>query len=289
MTDDKATPPFVLRKKSPEELERIRTEHEARHAEQQDAIRAAADEFMRPMAERARETMDAALAVHRLTMPDLSEIARQATPNLPEMWRQMQRATMPGLSEMMQCATIPDELRMTPEERELKELERRLNESLESSRRNDELLRRRIQDDRARFIRDMAEANAAAIVQAQGKSEPVQAGKAEPATLPQDGDRPPQTSHTQARAVELAAVLDTIEARARECGVPLVRSQWPGTKAEFRGFLKWYAPRLLWALPTDNDNLTDELRPHGVAFGKPGRARDKGKKIYQELFPDYPA
>lgn len=131
---------------------------------------------------------------------------------------------------------------------------------------------------------------AAAMVQAQGKGEPAQSIQAEPATIPQDeADRPPQRGYTQPRAVELAAVLDAIEARAHECGVPLVRSQWPGTKAEFRGFLKWYAPRLLWALPTDNDNLTDELRPHGVAFGKPGRARDKGKKIYQELFPDYPA
>ncbi len=289
MTDDKATAPFVLRKKSPEELERIRAEREARHAEQQDAIRAAAAEFMRPMAERAREAMDAALAVQRQTIPDLSEIARQATPNLPEMWQQMQRATMPDLSEMVRRLTIPDDPLLTPEEREQKEEERRLNESLESSRRNDELLRRRIQDDRARFIRDMAEANAAAMLEAQGKSEPVQAGKAEPATLPQDGDRPPQPSHTQARAAELADVLNAIEARARECGVPLVRSQWPGTKAEFRDFLKWHAPGLSYSLPTDNDNLTDELRPHGVAFGKPGRARDKGKKIYQALFPDYPA
>lgn len=263
---DKPTPPFVLRKKSPEELERIRTEREARHTEQQDAIRAAAAEFMRPMAERAREAMDAALAVQRPTMPDLSEMVRRLT--------------------------IPDELLLTPEEREQKEDERLLNELAESSRqtfRNDELLRRRIQDDNARYRQALAEANAAALIEAQ-KSEPAQAVKAEPATLSQDeAERPPQRRYTQDRALELAAVLDNIEARARECGVPLVRSRWPGTKAEFRDFLKWHAPRLLWALPTDNDNLTDELRPHGVAFGKPGRARDKGEKIYKTLFPDYPA
>ena len=233
--------------------EEIETDRKARESQRPDPLagfKAAADAYMRPMAERARDAMDAALAVHRLTMPgDL----------------------------------------LTPEERERKEQERRMNELVESSRRNDELLRRRIQDDRARFIRDMAEANAAAMVQARGKSEPVQTGKAEPATLPQDGDRPPQPSQTQARAVELAAVLDNIEARAHECGVPLVRNGWPGTKAEFRAFLEWYAPRLLWALPTDDDRLSDELRPHGVTFGKPGRARDKGKKIYQELFPNYPA
>jgi len=145
------------------------------------------------------------------------------------------------------------------------------------------------------------EVEAAAMAEAQN-SEPAKTAQAEPATLPQgeaaavpkEGQekpepKPQKRSYTQARAAELADVLNAIEARARECGVPLVRSQWPGTKAEFRDFLKWHAPGLSYSLPTDNDNLTDELRPHGVAFGKPGRARDKGKKIYQALFPDYPA
>lgn len=96
-------------------------------------------------------------------------------------------------------------------------------------------------------------------------------------------------SHTQARAQKLAGVLDDIENRALKCEVPLVRSEWPGTKAELRAFLQWYAPNLSYVLPTDKGRLTDDLRPHGVKFGKPGRARDKGKKIYQALFPDYPA
>lgn len=103
------------------------------------------------------------------------------------------------------------------------------------------------------------------------------------------GPAPARLSHTQARAAELADVLNAIEARARECELPLVRSEWPGTKAELRDFLKWYAPGLSYSLPTDNSRLADELRPHGVAFGRPGRARDKGKKIYRALFPNYPA
>ena len=96
-------------------------------------------------------------------------------------------------------------------------------------------------------------------------------------------------SHTQTRAQMLATVLNDIENRALECHCPLVRSEWPGTKTELRAFLQWYAPRLSYVLQTDDGRLTDELRPHGVTFGKPGRARDKGKKIYKALFPSYPA
>lgn len=83
-------------------------------------------------------------------------------------------------------------------------------------------------------------------------------------------------------------MLDAIEARAHECGVPLVRTGWPGTKAEFRAFLEWNAPRLSWVLPTDDGRLTDELRPHGVSF-LPGNNRGKGRKFYRALFPEYPA
>lgn len=113
------------------------------------------------------------------------------------------------------------------------------------------------------------------------------AGQDEPA--PRDGANPAKRTHTQDRADQLAAVLDTIDARARESGIPLDRSQWPGTKAELRAFLEWCAPHLLWALPTDNDRLSDELRPMGVAFARPGRAKDKGQRFYKALFPDYPA
>ena len=129
-------------------------EIEARESERPEPMdplagfKAAADAYMRPVYERTRDAMDAALAVRRLT--------------------------------------IPDDLLLTPEERERKEQERRLNELAESRRQNDELLRRRIQDDRARFIRDMAEANAAAMVQAQ-KSEPAQAEPAMRKRFKQDG------------------------------------------------------------------------------------------------------
>lgn len=100
--------------------------------------------------------------------------------------------------------------------------------------------------------------------------------------------KPAQQSHTQDRARELAAVLDTIEARARECEWPLVRSKWPGTKAELRKFIEWRNRGLYYRLPTDDKNLTDALRPHGVSF-LPGRNKGKGLKFYKTIFPDYPA
>jgi hypothetical protein len=110
----------------------------------------------------------------------------------------------------------------------------------------------------------------------------------EPATPQDEGNKPAQRSRTQARALELAAVLDSIESRARELEWPLVRSEWPGTKAELRKFLEWHNSGLCYSLPTDDDRLTDELRPHGVLF-LPGNNKGKGRKFYKTLFPEYPA
>jgi hypothetical protein len=94
---------------------------------------------------------------------------------------------------------------------------------------------------------------------------------------------------TESRDEALRDVIDAIESRAREVGHPFDRAQWPGTKAEFRAFLSWHNARLSYQLPADDSRLSDELRPLRVAFARPGRARDKGRKFYKALFPDYPA
>ena len=160
-------------------------EIEARESQRPDPladIKAAAD----AMAERARQAMDAALAVRRLT--------------------------------------IPDDLLLTPEERKRKEQERRFNELAESRRQNDELLRQRIEDDRARFIRDMAEANAAAMVQAQGKSEPAQGIQAEPATPEAD----PVRTRRDCLRHAMESAFDALEAELGR----------PPNDYEMRGYLK---------------------------------------------------
>jgi hypothetical protein len=133
-------------------------------------IKAAADAYMRPVHERAREAMDAALAVQRLT--------------------------------------IPDALMVTPEERERKDKERRLNEAFEASRRNDESVRRRIQQDRAQFIRDMAEANAAALLKAQGQGEPAPM----PATSAQDEPDKPSRQRKDCLRDAMESAFDALEA-----------------------------------------------------------------------------
>ena len=96
-------------------------------------------------------------------------------------------------------------------------------------------------------------------------------------------------SHKETRQALLRDVLDSIEAKARAVEYPFDRSQWPGTKAEFRAFLKWHAPELCHQLPSDDGRLSDDLRPLGVNFARAGRARDKGKEFYQTLFSTYPA
>lgn len=96
-------------------------------------------------------------------------------------------------------------------------------------------------------------------------------------------------AYTLERAESLAAVLDEIEARALEVNHPFDRAQWPGTKAEFRAFLRWKDANLVYRLPADDDRLSNELRPHGVKFGRPGRDKKKGLRFYRTLFPDYPA
>jgi len=96
-------------------------------------------------------------------------------------------------------------------------------------------------------------------------------------------------AHIQERAARLAAVLAEIEARAKELNHHFDRAQWPGTKAEFRAFLRWKDENLAYRLPADDGRLSDELRPHGVKFGRPGRDTTKGLNFYRALFPDYPA
>ena len=100
---------------------------------------------------------------------------------------------------------------------------------------------------------------------------------------------PDPASPVNERAARLAAVMEEVETRAREQGYPFERSQWPGTKREFRKFLEWHDPRLAYTLPADDGNLNKEMRPHGVKFSSPGRATDKGLKFYRALFPEYPA
>ncbi len=100
---------------------------------------------------------------------------------------------------------------------------------------------------------------------------------------------PVKRKATESRDEALRAVVDAIESRAQEIGHPFDRAGWPGTKAEFRAFLTWHCPGLAYSLPTDDDRLSDELTPCGAKFGRPGRAKDKGRKFYKALFPDYPA
>ena len=198
-------------------------EIDARKAERPDplaGIKAAAD----AMAERARQAMDAALAVHR--------------------------------------QTLPDELKLTPEERKRKEQERRLNELVESSRRNDELLRRRIQDDNARYRQALAADIAAAMVQAQGKSEPVQTVQAEPATPEPD----PVRTRRDCLRDAMESAFDVLEA---ELGRPPRTSEMWGylTTRDTSGYITDSTQNLIsWRdwdgnkQTASNRNISDRLK-----------------------------
>jgi hypothetical protein len=114
-----------------------------------------------------------------------------------------------------------------------------------------------------------------------------QAPQDAPALVEESPSKP--RAHTQDRPERLTVVLDEIEARALVLNKPFDRSEWPGTKDEFRAFLRWKDSGLAYRLPTDDGRLSDELRPHGVKFGRPGRDKTTGLKFYRALFPDYPA
>jgi hypothetical protein len=100
---------------------------------------------------------------------------------------------------------------------------------------------------------------------------------------------PEPTSPLQGRDALLADFVTAVEARAIEQGIPFDRTQWPGTKREFRKFLTWNNSKLAYTLPTDDGRLSDELRKVNVKFARSGRNIGKGKQFYRALFPDWPA